>query len=158
MVNIMSKHKQVEPSEDPRINGLLEQYTIRRSKVEDYIGEMEVLKDKVSSMFPDRVDHRSRVYLEEKIKASASFFQTLLSLTQEYNKSIVTEIDILRKLAVRSDGKERDVREIVGLLEKNNPELVNKLTETSKPAVEQIIAYDDESPESEVLLTESKEH
>jgi len=154
----MSKHKQVEPSEDPRINGLLEQYTIRRSKVEDYIGEMEVLKDKVSSMFPDRVDHRSRVYLEEKIKASASFFQTLLSLTQEYNKSIVTEIDILRKLAVRSDGKERDVREIVGLLEKNNPELVNKLTETSKPAVEQIIAYDDESPESEVLLTESKEH
>ena len=156
----MSKHKQVEPSEDPRINGLLNQYTIRRTKVEEYIGEMEVLKDKVSSMFPDRVDHRSRVYLEEKIKASASFFQTLLSLTQEYNKSIVTEIDILRKLAVRSDGKERDVREIVGLLEKNNPELVNQLTETSKIEAEQTIAlaYEEDTPESESLLTESKEH
>lgn len=129
----------VNPSEDPRIQDLLSKYSARRDTVENYITEMEQLKGKIIQMFPDTLDHRSKFYLEEKIKASASFYATLLSLTQEYNKSIVQEIDIHRKLAMTVDGKERDLRDIIAQLENREPELVKKLSESSKETEEQII-------------------
>jgi hypothetical protein len=117
------------PSEDPRVKDLLKKYSIKREVIEGYIGEMEDIKNQVSKLFPTQLnDYKAKFVLEEKIKASASFFQTLLSLTQEYNKSIVQEIDIIRKLAMNSQGKEQELKELIKQLEENNPELVEQIS------------------------------
>jgi 4-hydroxyphenylpyruvate dioxygenase-like putative hemolysin len=120
-------------NDNPRVKELLKAYSERRERVVNYIDEMEVLKEQVSSLFPEKLDHRAKYVLEEKIKASASFYASLLALTQEYNKSVVQEIDILRRLSIAGDNKIQDLRDVIKHLESHNPELVEELEERFSP-------------------------
>jgi hypothetical protein len=138
-------------SEDPRVKELLATYSERRGKVDGYIDEMEGMKDQIMGMFPEKLDHRSKYLLEEKIKASSSFYHTLLSLTQEYNKSVVQEIEIIRKLSMGGDNKEKDIRQLVRDLQRTNPELVKQIEEKKKAEAEQIVDDSDTSEEINIL-------
>lgn len=99
---------------DPEINNLLGRYRESRSKLETYSSNVESLLDKVSSLFPTTLDYKNRFILEEKIKTSSNFYNTLLSLRQEINKTYMSEIEMRRKLqgGDEDENAQVDIRKI----------------------------------------------
>jgi hypothetical protein len=97
----MSDHtEQLKVSDlyDPDINDLLKEFKESRSQLSSYIEEVDEIRSKVGDLFPKTQDFRNKFVLEEKIKATSSFFSMILNIRQEYNKSIKEEIEMRRKL------------------------------------------------------------
>jgi len=119
--------KNLEPGlYDPEIQSLLTKFSDSRNELSKYISEIDDIRKKVDSIFPQGTDFRNKFALEEKIKAASSFFSTILSIRQEYNKSIKEEIELRRKLftGITDDGEEEEnIREIANMVE---GELKNK--------------------------------
>ena len=104
---------------DPEVLKLLTKYSASREKLEDYVGDVEVLRTKVSAIFPQDLNYRNKFVIEDKLKVMASFYSTLLNIRQEINKSLKDEVEIRRKLQPADKGKEKklDIREFADQLE-----------------------------------------
>ena len=99
-------------------SGLLEKLSLSRDKLENYVNELETLKQKVDELFPNSKgvqDYRSKWVFEEKVKTATSFFDSLLKLRQEINKTIKDEIELRRKVSGKDGDEETD--DIRGLAE-----------------------------------------
>lgn len=112
----------------PEVAKLLDKYSQSR---EDLIKDLEVitaLKSKMDLLLPTDINFRNKHILDEKLKILTSFFSSILSIRQEINKSIVSEIEIRRKLNPSKGGDtdfdETEIRSIAAKIEdihsKNN--------------------------------------
>ncbi len=97
---------------------LLEKYENSRNNIESYINELELLKETILKMFPDKLDARNRMFLEDKVKTSTGFYDSLLKMRQEIHKCIDKEIDIRRKIRQEENGKNNDDFDIPSIFQK----------------------------------------
>ena len=83
--------------------------------------KQSVLKDVTNSN-----DYRNKYAREERLKTLSSFFDTEIKIRQEYGRSILSEIDVRRKLEKNdTEDIELDIREIAKQLNKLNKENKN---------------------------------
>jgi len=92
-----------DPSSDPIIDQLLQKYSSSRTELETDLEDISKLKKHMDTLFPQDLNFRNKFVLEEKIKSTTGFYSTILSIRQEINKSLSNEIDIRRKLKVKTD-------------------------------------------------------
>ena len=88
-----------------KVDKLLSIFEQNRDAIMNMIIDLEKLKDKLDTIFPETTDARHMRFFEEKIKAISSFFNVLLDMRKEINKSIKDEIDMRR----RSEGKDAEL-------------------------------------------------
>ena len=120
---------------DPEIVKLLQKYRDSRGKLEGYTAKVEALLATVDGLFPQTLDWKNKFIIEEKLKSTSSFFNTLLSLRQEINRSLTQEIEIRRKISTGDDGQgEANIRAIAEAVEEqmHQRELESKNTETEQ--------------------------
>jgi len=112
-------------SMDPKIDALLDQYEKNRVDLKNKLTNLEQLSCDVNNMFPKNTDFRNRYILDDKLKVMSHFYSTMLSFTQEINRSIKDEIEIRRR---NSKGVEEDfdIRKVAKILDKENLKLVKK--------------------------------
>ena len=105
---------------DPKVDELLVNLAQSREKLHSYIGELEVLRTSISSLFPSSTNFRtSKFGLEDKIKASTSFYSTILSMWQEINKTVVSEVEMRRKIENDiPEDDDVDIRSITAKIDK----------------------------------------
>lgn len=133
--------KQTE--QDPKINELLISLSDSRDEITKDINTVNSIKDKVIESFPDDdTSYRNRMVLDDKLKVTSSFFSTLLSLRQEYNRTIKDEIELRRKISSGSDEDMIDIRKFSAEIAKsvpkhlaNDPELLEKILNESSSDV-----------------------
>jgi hypothetical protein len=90
---------------EKRVEKLLSIFEQNRDAIMDMISDLEKLKDKLDTIFPETADARHMRFFEEKIKAISSFFNVLLDMRKEINKSLKDEIEMRR----RSEGKDAEI-------------------------------------------------
>ena len=90
---------------EEKVSSLLVIFEDNRKAIMDMIGDLEKLKDKLDTIFPETTDARHMRFFEEKVKAVSSFFNVLLDMRKEINKSIKDEIEVRRK----TEGKDAEV-------------------------------------------------
>ncbi len=124
------EEKEIEETQSAeKQNSLLEKLSGSRDKLEAYVSELELLKCKVDELFPKEKgvqNYRSKWVFEEKVKTSTAFFDSLLKLRQEINKTIKDEIELRRKL-LGKDGEEieddiRGLADEIQSMEENDQE------------------------------------
>lgn len=104
---------------DPKIQNLIDQLGESRTALSKYMTDVDAIRTKVDQMFPTGSDFRNKWVMEEKIKATASFYSMLLNIRQEFNKTIKEEIEIRRKISTGDDSTESvvDVRSLARMIE-----------------------------------------
>lgn len=113
---------------DQCLEKLLEEFKENRESLKKMIGDIEKYKEKLEVVFPEKFDNRYKKYFEEKIKAIVSFFNALLDIRKEINKSLKDEVDMRRKLEKSDEDfeKEIDIRDLANKIEMmNKGEFVN---------------------------------
>jgi uncharacterized protein YukE len=100
------------------INELLQEFKVHRASIMSMIDDLEKLKLKVDSLFPDKLDARYMRFFEEKIKSATELFKTLLEMRKEIQKSLKEEIDLRRKVDIEDEIDLEKSIDIRGLAEK----------------------------------------
>ena len=78
---------------ESKVQQLLDIFEQNRTAIMDMITDLEKLKDKLDTIFPETTDARHMRFFEEKVKAISSFFNVLLDMRKEINKSVKDEIE-----------------------------------------------------------------
>lgn len=109
--------------DDQNLEVLLKEFKENRESLKIMICDIEKYKEKLEVVFPEKFDNRYKKFFEEKIKAITAFFNSLLDVRKEINKSLKDEIEMRRKLEKVDEDFERDIdiRELV-----NKIEMINK--------------------------------
>jgi hypothetical protein len=98
---------------------LLDEFTQSREDLKKMLSDIESCKNDVLKDVSTSNDYRNKYAREERLKTLSTFFQNELSVRQEYNRSLLAEIDVRRKLDKNdSDEMEIDIREIAKQLSK----------------------------------------
>ena len=107
---------------DQGLELLLEDFRKNRESLKKMIDDIEKYKEKLETVFPEKFDNRYRKFFEEKIKTIISFFNALLDVRKEINKSLKDEVDMRRKLEKGEEDleKEINIREIATKIEMMN--------------------------------------
>jgi len=84
---------------------LLDELTKSRGELVSDIEDVKKCKDAVIGVATNTTDYRSRFAKEDRIKTISGFYSTLLALRQEYNRNIISEIELRRKLEKGDDGE-----------------------------------------------------
>lgn len=106
-------HDNYESSNEEKVEQLLIEFKIQRDKVAKMIEEVEHLKDKVDSIFPEKLDARLKMYFDDKLKAATEFFKVLLDMRKEITKSLKDEIEMRRKIINKES--EYDVEDLLDI-------------------------------------------
>lgn len=125
---------------DDIILGLLLEFKSQRDEVVAMVEEVEDLRSQVSLLFPEKIDIRTRKFLEDKVKAMVGFYNVLLDMRKEISKSIKDELDFRRRLETEEFDPEDiseflDIHELSKKVDKFKQQkitLQNKRIETSK--------------------------
>lgn len=104
------------------IEELIKEFEKNRNSLFDMIKDIEKYKSKLEIVFPEKFDNRYKKFFEEKIKAITAFFNALLDIKKEINKSLKDEIEIRRKLEKNDEDFENDIniRELANKIEMMN--------------------------------------
>ena len=94
------------PESKNRYNQLLDELAASRESLVKDIKDVQECKDAVIGVATNTTDYRSRFAKEDRIKTISGFYSTLLALRQEYNRNIISEIEIRRKLEKSDEGGE----------------------------------------------------
>lgn len=104
---------------------LLQEFKENREDLKKMIVDLEEFKEKLNMVFPEKFDNRYKKFFEEKIKAITSFFNALLDVRKEINKSLKDEIDMRRRIEDKEDNTIEqifNIREIADKVERMNKE------------------------------------
>lgn len=88
---------------------LFEEFTENRKALHIMITDLEKFKQQVNELFPNKFDNRYKYLFDEKIKAITGFFNSLLDVRKEINKSLKDEIELKRKLEKEEENYEKDL-------------------------------------------------
>jgi hypothetical protein len=100
---------------EEKIDFLLKTFEENRNAIMEMISDLEKIKNKLDSIFPEKTDARHMRFFEEKVKAISSFFNVLLDMRKEINKSLKDEIDMRRR--VEGKGAELELDDLLDVRE-----------------------------------------
>ena len=123
------------------VEKLLEEFKEQRDALKEMITDLEKIKTKVDTLFPDNLTKRSVMYFEQKVKATTELFKALLDMRKEITKGVKDEIEIRRKV-IR--GEEEDIETLLNIREITRR--VENL-QKKKEKVEDIIKDEDPMPD-----------
>lgn len=97
------------------IDALLSEFKETRESIKKMIDDVEVVKSKIDSIFPQKLDNRYIHLFEEKVKATTEFLKLILEMRKEIAKSLKEEIEIRRKIEKDDSDAQGsiDIRELV---------------------------------------------
>jgi len=105
-------------SDNNIIDSLLIEYRENRNDLKIMLEEIKEIKDKIDSLFPEKLDNRYTRFFEEKVKTASEMFKTLLDIRKEISKSLKDEIELRRKITNESQKEfDIDVRELAEKIE-----------------------------------------
>ena len=90
---------------EEKVEQLLRVFEENRNAIMEMISDLEKLKNKLDTIFPENTDARHMRFFEEKVKAVSSFFNVLLDMRKEINKSLKDEMEMRRKV----EGKDSEI-------------------------------------------------
>lgn len=101
---------------------LLNEFSDSRCALKKMLQDVEECKANVLKSVSDSNDYRNKYAREERLKTLSSFFDTEIKIRQEYGRSILSEIEVRRKLEKEDFGGEQevDIKEIARQLAKLN--------------------------------------
>lgn len=108
---------------DPVISNLLDQYTEQREALKIMIEDVEKLKARIDTLFPEKLDQRLKYVFEEKLKSTTAFFNVVLDIRKELIKTLRDEIEVRRKITTEDDSDVEsllDVRKLAKKIESFN--------------------------------------
>ncbi len=114
-----------EAKNNSKYEQLLNDFSESRAALKKMLDDVEQCKVNVLKSVVDSNDYRNKYAREERLKTLSSFFDTEIKIRQEYNRSILAEIDTRRKMEkedIKSD-QEFDIREIARQLSNFNREM-----------------------------------
>lgn len=93
---------------------LLDELIQSRSDLKKMLSDIEECKKSVLKDVSTSSDYRNKYAREERLKTLSTFFQNELQVRQEYNRSLLSEIEVRRKLDMNDqDEQEIDIRAIM---------------------------------------------
>lgn len=93
---------------------LLSEFSESREALKKMLTDVEECKTNVLKSVSDSSDYRNKYAREERLKTLSTFFQNELQVRQEYNRSLLSEIEVRRKLDMNDqDEQEIDIRAIM---------------------------------------------
>ena len=98
-------------SEQEIINGLLVEYKQQRDALVVMITDIEKIKMKIDNLLPEKLDNRSSIWFQERVKAITELFKAVLDMRKEISKSLKDEMEYRRK-SYREDDKDYDDEDI----------------------------------------------
>ena len=105
---------------------LLNEFSESREALKKMLKDVDDCKQSVLKDVTNSNDYRNKYAREERLKTLSSFFDTEIKIRQEYGRSILSEIDVRRKLEKNdTEDIELDIREIAKQLNKLNKENKN---------------------------------
>jgi len=138
-----------------KMDELLSKLGTSRDKLEEYVTDLEDLKGKIESIFPtDMKNYRNKWALDEKVKTTSQFFDSLLRIRQEINRTLKDEVEIRRKLVNREGDEvaEEDVRALAEAinqtLKKEKKEKESNQKDNGSEKSEQKVKESDKDKES----------
>jgi len=93
----------------PEQDVLLKEFKENRESLRVMVIDLEQFKKQVNELFPNKVDNRHKYFFDEKIKAITAFFNSLLDIRKEINKSLKDEIVLRGKIDRLEDDLENDI-------------------------------------------------
>ena len=97
---------------------LLNELAKSRDELTEMISDVDKCKETILGVAANTTDYRNRYSKEDRLKTITSFYGTLLALRQEYNRNIISEIELRRKLEKGDDGEvELDIAKIAKQME-----------------------------------------
>lgn len=110
---------------------LLNELSKSRNELTSMISDVDKCKDTVLGVAANTTDYRNRYSKEDRLKTITSFYSTLLALRQEYNRNIISEIELRRKLEKGDDGEiNLDIAKIakqMEILQKKKESVISKV-------------------------------
>ena len=117
---------------DPKIGELIDSLRGSRDSLSGDIESVLAVRDHLISMFPDKPDFRNKHAYEDKLKTMSSIYSCLLNLRQEYNKTIINEIDIRRRLSGEKKENIVDIRKLAEDIDRHMKENKPKNNESEQ--------------------------
>ena len=82
---------------------LIEEFILQRNAIKEMIVDLEKIKTKIDTLFPEQLDKRYMRFFEEKIKSVTELFRVMLDMRKEIIKNTKDEFELWRKLNSSGD-------------------------------------------------------
>jgi len=82
---------------------LIEEFILQRNAIKEMIVDLEKIKTKIDTLFPEQLDKRYMRFFEEKIKSVTELFKVMLDMRKEIIKNTKDEFELRRKLNSSGD-------------------------------------------------------
>lgn len=112
--------------ESNQIESLLTEYKQNRDDLKLMLKDIQSLKEKIDTLFPDKLDNRYMHFFEEKVKTATEMFKALLDIRKEISKSLKDEIELRRKMVKEEEhGDDVDIMELADKVEELKTRCIN---------------------------------
>jgi hypothetical protein len=81
-----------------RMGVLVEEYREQRVALKLMILDLNKIKEKIETLFPETIDKRYIMYFEQKVKSATGIFFAILEIRKEISKNIKDEMEMIRKI------------------------------------------------------------
>jgi hypothetical protein len=82
---------------------LIDEFILQRNAIKEMISDLEKIKTRIDSLFPEQLDKRYMRFFEEKIKSVTELFRVMLDMRKEIIKNTKDEFELRRKLNSSGD-------------------------------------------------------
>ena len=97
---------------------LIEEFILQRNAIKEMIVDLEKIKTKIDTLFPEQLDKRYMRFFEEKIKSVTELFRVMLDMRKEIIKNTKDEFELRRKLNSSGDEDIDGIYDIKKIAEK----------------------------------------
>lgn len=132
----------------PEIENLFVDFKDQRDQLKKMINDLEAVKVKIESLFPEAITARNRFFFDEKVKTATALFSSFLEIRKEIIKSIKDEIDLRRRFEL----EERDLEETDDDIRR----LASRIEHLSGVKVAVIEKFGADLPKEKIPLIEKK--
>ena len=99
------------------IDGLVTEYREQRVALKIMIQDLEKIKEKVDTLFPESIDKRYVRFFEEKVKSVTGLFSAILGIRKEICNNIKDEMEMIRRIDGNSEEDLGDISELASQVE-----------------------------------------
>jgi len=111
------------------LENLINEFVEQRNAIKEMISELEKIKTKIDSLFPETLDKRYIRFFEEKIRSATELFKVILDMRKEIIKNTKDEFDLRRKLSNNDDDSDLegifDIKKIAEKVDRLRKEKIN---------------------------------
>jgi hypothetical protein len=100
-----------------QLNELIVEYREQRVALKEMIKDLEKIKEKVDTLFPESIDKRYVRFFEEKVKSVTGLFSAILGIRKEICNNIKDEMEMLRKIDGNKEDGLGDISELANQVE-----------------------------------------